>query len=82
MASDLDKLMALNSAIAAGEFTHTGKLVARKGGLSNEHAGMIAVMCAANNMMGKMQSESFSKHTGMSWSLLKGWRVSAGDFSV
>ena len=82
MASDLDKLMALNSAIAAGEFTHTGKLVARKGGLSEEHSGRVAVMCAANNMMGKMHSESFSKHTGMSWSPLKGWTVSAGDFSV
>ena len=82
MASDLDKLMALNGAIAAGEFTPTGELVAHKGGLSDEHAGMVAMMCAANTMMGKMQSESFSKLTGMSWSPLKGWTVSAGDFSV
>jgi len=56
--------------------------VARKDGLSEEHSERVSVMCAANNMMGKMQSESFSKLTGMSWSPLKGWTVSAGDFSV
>jgi len=82
MAIDLDKLMELNGAAAAGEFTPSGELVAHKGALSDEHAEMVAMMCAANSLMGKMQSESFTKQTGMNWSPFKGWAVSAGDFSV
>ncbi len=82
MATNLDKLMALDGATAAGEFTPTGELVAYKGDLSQEHAEMVAMMCAANSLMGKMQAESFTKHTGMNWSPFKGWAVSAGDFSV
>ena len=82
MAIDLDKLMTLDGATAAGEFTPTGELVAYKGDLSQEHAEMIAMMCAANSLMGKMQAESFTKHTGLNWSPFRGWAVSAGDFSV
>ena len=82
MAIDLDKLVALSGATAAGEFTPTGGLVAYKGDLSEEHAEMVAMMCAANSMMGKMQAVSFTKHTGMNWSPFKGWAVAAGDFSV
>jgi len=82
MAVDLDKLMQLDGAVAAGEFTTAGELVAHKGGLSEEHAQMVAMMCGANSLMGKMQAESFSKQTGMNWSPFKGWAVSAGDFSV
>ena len=85
--ADLDKLMALSGAVAAGEFTPTGELVAHKGSLSDENAQMVAMKCAANSLMGKMQAESFAKHsfakhTGMNWSPFKGWAVSAGDFSV
>jgi len=80
--ADLDKLIALNGAVAAGEFTPTGELVAHKGDLSEEHAQMVAMMCAANSLMGKMQAESFAKHTGMNWSPFKGWAISAGDYSV
>lgn len=82
MAINLDKLMGLNGAIAAGEFGIGGDLVAHKGDFSQEHAEMVAMMCAANSLMGKMQAESFSKHTGMNWSPFKGWAVSAGDYSV
>lgn len=79
---DLDKLMALSGAVAAGEFGVDGSLVAYKGGLSPEHAAMVAMMCAANSLMGKMQAEGFSKYTGMKWSPFRGWAVSAGDYSV
>ena len=82
MATNLDELMSLNGATAAGEFTPTGELAAYKGNLSEEHAKMVAMMCAANTLMGKMEAESFSQHTGMNWSPLKGWAVSAGDYSV
>jgi roadblock/LC7 domain-containing protein len=82
MAVDLDKLMALKGAIAAGEFGVDGKLVAYKGQMKEEHAKMVAMMCAANSLMGKMQAEGFTAYTGMKWSPFKGWAVSAGDYSV
>ena len=82
MAADLDKLMALDGAVAAGEFSVGGDLVDYKGELSREHAEMVAMMCAANSLMGKMQAESFTKHTRMNWSPFRGWAVAAGDYSV
>jgi len=82
MSENLNKLMMLSGATAAGEFTATGELVAYKGDLSEEHANMVAMMCAANSLMGKMQAEGFSKYTGMKWSPFRGWAVCAGDFTV
>ncbi|OQY49114.1 MAG: hypothetical protein B6242_00270 [Anaerolineaceae bacterium 4572_78] len=82
MAVNLDKLMKLEGAIAAGEFTDSGDMVAYKGEMKEEHAKMVGMMCAANTLMGKMQAESFSAYTGMNWTPFKGWAVSAGDFSI
>lgn len=82
MAVNLDRLMSLKGAIAAGEFTSDGNLVAYKGDLKEEHARMVALMCAANSLMGKMQAEGFTAYTGMKWTPFLGWAVSAGDYSV
>lgn len=82
MAANLDKLMGLKGVIAAGEFGVDGKLIAHKGNLTQEHAEMTAMMCAANNLNLKMQAESFSKYSGMEWRPLNGWAVSAGKYSV
>jgi roadblock/LC7 domain-containing protein len=82
MGANLDKLMNLGGAVAAGQFSVGGDLVDYKGDLSREHAEMVAMMCAANSLMGRMQAESFTKHTGMNWSPFKGWAVAAGDYSV
>ena len=80
--ADLDKLMALSGAIAAGEFATDGTLVTHKGSLSQEHAEMTAMMCAANTLMGKMQAEGFTRYTGMNWRPVKGWAISAGEYTV
>ena len=80
--ADLDKVMALSGATAAGEFATAGTLVTHKGELSREQAEMIALMCAANTLMGKMQAEGFTRYTGMNWRPFKGWAVSAGDYTV
>jgi roadblock/LC7 domain-containing protein len=80
--ADLDKLMALSGATAAGEYATDGKLVAYKGGLSKEHAEMTALMCAANTLMGTMQAEGFTRYTGMNWRPFKGWAFSAGEYTV
>lgn len=82
MAVNLDRLMNLRGVFAAGEFGPDGFLVAYKGPLSEEHAAMTALMCAANNLMLRMQAEGFSRYTGMQWTPLRGWAVAAGDYAV
>jgi len=82
MAVNLDSLMVLEGAVAAGEFTASGQMLSYKGGLTQEIAEMVAMMCAANSLMGKMQADSFSKISGMNWTPFRGFAVSAGDFSV
>lgn len=82
MAHKLDRLMQLSGALAAGEFGVGGSLVDYRGDLSKEHAQLIAMMCAANTMMSRMQAEAFTKYTGMNWSPLRGWAVCAGDYCV
>jgi roadblock/LC7 domain-containing protein len=79
---DLDKLMKLPGAVAAGEFSDDGKMVRYRGHLSMEIADMVAKMCLANVMMGRMQAEGFSKFSGMDWMPYKGFALSAGDYSV
>ena len=63
MAIDLNKLMALRGATAAGEFTPTGELVAYNGDLSEEHAEMVAMMCAANSLQWAKCKRKASQNT-------------------
>ncbi len=78
----LETLMKIKGAVAAGEFKENGELVSYKGQMPEDVARMAAMMCAANTLMAKMQSEGFSKMTGMKWSPLVGWAVAAGDYAV
>ncbi len=80
--ANLDRLMGLGGAVAAGEFSPGGDLVAYKGDLPEDIAKLIARMCAANTLMGTSQAESFTHVSGMKWTPFHGWAVSAGDFSV
>lgn len=78
----LERLMKLKGAVAAGKFTMDGKLVEHKGNLPKDIAEMVAMMCAANTMMGTMQANGFTKLTGMKWTPFHGWAVAAGDYAV
>jgi roadblock/LC7 domain-containing protein len=80
--ANLDKLMGLKGAVAAGEFTPGGDLLTYKGELTEDVAKMTAKMCAANTLMGTTEAESFTRISGMKWSPFHGWAVSAGDYSV
>ncbi|MEN8106795.1 MAG: DUF2173 family protein [Pseudomonadota bacterium] len=80
--TNLDRLMGLNGAVAAGEFTPGGELVSYKGDLTEEIAKLFAKMCAANTLMGTTQAESFTRISGMKWTPFHGWAVTAGDYSV
>ena len=80
--ANLDRLMGLGGAVAAGEFSPGGDLVAYKGDIPEDIAKLIARMCAANTFMGTSQAESFTHMSGMKWTPFHGWAVAAGDFSV
>jgi roadblock/LC7 domain-containing protein len=80
--ADIGKLMALEGAVAAGEFSLDGELIRYQGDLPEDAARWIAKTCAANSLMGATQAESFTHTTGMRWTPFHGWAVSAGDYSV
>ena len=80
--ANLDRLMGLGGALAAGEFTSSGELAAYKGDIPEDIAKVIARMCASNTFMGASQAESFTHMSGMKWTPFHGWAVAAGDFSV
>jgi roadblock/LC7 domain-containing protein len=80
--ANLDRVMGLKGAVAAGEFTPGGDLVTYKGELTEDIAKMVARMCAANTLMGTTQAESFTRISGMKWTPFHGWAVAAGDYSV
>ena len=77
-----NRLLGLNGAVSAGEFSSSGALLSYEGDMPEEVAELIARMCAANTLMGITQAESFTKISGMKWSPFHGWAVAAGDYSV
>jgi roadblock/LC7 domain-containing protein len=80
--ANLQRVMGLKGAVAAGEFAPDGGLVSYEGELTEEIAALIAKMCAANTLMGTTQAESFTRISGMKWTPFHGWAVAAGDYSV
>ena len=82
MSEKLDRLMKLKGAVAAGEYTHDGKVVNYKGPLSKELAELVAKMVAANTLMGTTQAEAFTRISGMKWTPFLGWAVAAGEYAV
>jgi roadblock/LC7 domain-containing protein len=80
--ADLDKLMKVKGVWAAGEFSPDGKLIAYKGNISEEHAAMAAMMCAANTMMAEMQTQGCTAFSGQEWTPLIGWAVAGPKYSV
>ena len=80
--ANLDKLIGLNGAVAAIEFTPGGDLITYKGELSEDIAKMIAKTCAANSLMGTIQAESITRFNKSAWMPFHGWAFAAGDYSV
>lgn len=79
---DLDKLMKVKGVWAAGEFSPDGKLIAYKGNISEEHARMAVLMCAANTLMAEMETQGWTAFTGQEWTPLIGWAVAGPKCSV
>ncbi len=86
MAVSLDNLMNLGGAIASSEFGSNGEMVASMGDTSEEHAEIIELMGAANMLMDKMETKmeahGRAERRAVECVPVKGWAVSAGDYSI
>jgi len=82
MAKTLDELMKIPGVVAAGEFKPTGELVAYKGNIQKEVAGMSAQFCATVSMLFNTLSGAFTQLSKMKWSPQLGWAFSGGDYTV
>lgn len=79
--SKLKELMNLPGAVAAGEFSDDGKLLAYYGDISEKAAEIAALMSAANRATGNMQAKGWSVYTGKEgfWPV-QGFAVAAGKY--
>ncbi len=81
--SKLKELMSLPGAIAAGEFTDDGKLVAYYGDMDEKSAEIAAMMCAANKLMGSMQAKGWSAYTNQGgFYPVVGFAVAGGKYAA
>ncbi|WP_461829503.1 DUF2173 family protein [Aquifex sp.] len=81
--SKLKELMSLPGAVAAGEFTDDGRLVAYYGDISEKEAEIAAMMCAANKLMGSMQAKGWSVYTGKDgFYPVVGFAVAGGKYAA
>jgi roadblock/LC7 domain-containing protein len=80
--ANLDRLMMLGGAVAAGEFSADGELVSYKGDFSRETARYIATVCAGKSLLGASEMTGLTRISGMNWLPFHGWAVAAGDYSI
>ena len=80
--ADLNRLMTLGGAVAAGEFSADGGLVSYKGGFPRETARYIATLCAGKALIGAIEVAGLSRMTGMDWLPFHGWALAGGDYSI
>ncbi|HBF88914.1 MAG TPA: hypothetical protein DDX39_09760 [Bacteroidales bacterium] len=79
----LDKFFEMKGVIAAGVFSPTdGSLLMFKGDMDRKKAADVAKMCYRNTKLFAKQAEKLQEITEMTWTPLKGWAFSAGDYSI
>lgn len=86
MTANLDKLMALQGAIASGEFSMDGELVASRGELAKDCANPMEMMLAAKLFMGKLEEKlektGVTTFTDVEMMPVKGLALSMGEYSI
>jgi roadblock/LC7 domain-containing protein len=79
----LDKFFEMKGVVAAGVFSQAdGSLLMFKGDMDKSKASDIAKMCYRNTKLFTKQAEKLQKITNMTWTPLKGWAFTAGDYSI
>lgn len=82
MTANLDKLMTLQGAIASGEFSMEGELVASRAGAAKDCNDPVEMMLAAKLFMGRLESKGEKYATHEDLMSVKGLALSAGDYSI
>jgi len=81
--SKLKELMSIPGAVAAGEFSDDGKLIAYYGDIDEKSAEVAAMMCAANKLMGNMQAKAWSAYSGQEgFYPVYGFAVAGGKYAA
>jgi len=81
--SKLKELMSIPGAVAAGEFSDDGRLIAYYGNVDEKFAEIAAMMCAANKLMGNMQAKGWSAYTGQGgFYPVYGFAVAGGKYAA
>jgi roadblock/LC7 domain-containing protein len=80
---NLVNLMSLNGAVSAAECKPDGDHISYiiKRNHTQDLDGMTDRLCEINALMATIV-ESFNRMSDMNWTPLRGWAVSAGDYSV
>lgn len=86
MTVDLDKLMALEGAIASSEFNRDGELLASKLDASQDCGDLIDMMIAARTFMRiieqRLERKKSNRCKDLEFSPVKGLALSAGEYSI
>ena len=78
-----DELLSEPAVIAAGKYTYKGEIASFKGDLSQEQAGIIAVMCHATTKNVAMEMDMLaarSNPTGLASA--RGWAIRGPQYSI
>ena len=81
--SKLKELMYIPGAVAAGEFSDDGRLIAYYGNINEKVAEIAAMMCDANKLMANMQAKGWSAYTGQEgFYPVYGFAVAGGKYAA
>jgi roadblock/LC7 domain-containing protein len=78
----LEKLMQRDGVIAAGQFTHDGRVVRAQGNLSEEEMESVARTCAVHERNSWSAATDLREETHLEWGSLNGWVLWAGRLAL
>ncbi len=78
----LDRLMERKGVVAAGQFTHDGRVVRAVGDLSKEEMEKVALTCAKHEKSCWNAATDLEENTHLEWGNLNGWVLWAGKLAL
>jgi len=78
----LDRLMERKGVVAAGQFSHDGRVVRAVGDLSKEEMEKVALTCAIHEKNSWKTATDLREDTHLDWGNLNGWVLWAGKLAL
>ena len=78
----LDRLMERKGVVAAGQFSHDGRVIRAVGDLSREEMERVAVTCAMHEKNSWKAATDLKEDTHLEWGNLNGWVLWAGRLAL